>query len=407
MVFMLKNIEADAAQKLLSALPVTLAAEKAALSAALGRVLAADVVSMIPSPPFDKSPFDGYAFRGEDTKNASPERPVALKITEELPAGKAPTMEVTAGYAAKILTGAPIPEGADATIKYELTEFTHDEVRIFGPVAPGSDIVRAGDDIKAGTVIAEKGMTVTAPLVGILAGQGIAELTVYKKPVVSILNTGTELLEVGRPLKPAMIYNSNVYTLSGYLHEMGASALNAGVVPDDPDEIARRIGAALEKSDMVVTTGGASVGDYDWAVVSAERLGADILFWKINMKPGGSIMAAVKDGKLILGLSGNPGAAVLGLLRIALPYVRKLCGRSDLMPTLIEVFLKEPLTKASPKLRLLRGRLEFLDGRAYFAENESQGNGAVSSLVGCDLLAEIGAGSPPLEAGTRIRAYRV
>jgi molybdopterin molybdotransferase len=404
---MLKNIEADDARDLLCALPVNCRTETVALQDALDRVLAGPIAALINSPPFDRSPFDGYAFRGADTKSATRERPAVLKITEELPAGKAPTITLTAGYAAKILTGAPIPEGADATVKYENTEFTDDEVRLFEPVPPNSDIVRAGDDIRAGAPIAEKGAVITAPLVGLLASQGIDRVTVFEKPVISILNTGTELAEVGQPLGPAMIYNSNVYTLSGYLRAMGALPANAGVVPDEPGDIADRIAAALRSSDMVITTGGASVGDYDWAVTSATMLGADVLFWKLNMKPGGSIMAAVKDGKVILGLSGNPGAAILGLLRVALPYVRKLCGRTDLFPPAIVALLKEPLIKASPKLRLLRGRLEILDGRAYFAENEGQGNGSVSSLVDCDLLGEVPAGSPPLQAGTKIKAYRV
>jgi molybdopterin molybdotransferase len=404
---MLKNIKADDARDLLLALPVSLRTETVPLSASYGRVLAADITAPIPAPPFDRSPFDGYAFRGEDTKDATRSHPAVLTITEELPAGKAPTIDLRPGYAAKILTGAPIPKGADATIKYELTEFTADEVRIFEPIPPNSDIVRAGDDIRAGALIAGKGARVTAPLAGILASQGIDRISVFEKPAISILNTGTELLEIGSPLRPAMIYNSNVYTLSGYLLDTGAAAVNGGVVADEPDVIADRIGAALKNADMVITTGGASVGDYDWAVASAQRLGAEVLFWKIDMKPGGAMMAAVLDGKLILGLSGNPGAAVLGLLRIALPFIRKLCGRSDLTLPEIDVLLKEPLTKASPKLRLLRGQLEFSGGAAYFAENEGQGNGAVSSLVGCDLIGEIGHGSPPLPAGTMIKAYRI
>lgn len=392
---------------MLCALPTAAQTESVRLMEAQDRILAADAVAVIPSPPFDRSPFDGYAFRGEDTASASPKQPVVLKITEEIPAGKAAEIEITSGYAAKILTGAPMPKGANATIKYENTEFTPSEVKIFKPVAPNSDIAYAGDDIKAGTVIAPKGTLITAPLLGILASQGIGELTVFKKPVIEILNTGSELAEVGTALGPAMIYNSNVYTLSGYLRELGALPRNAGIVPDDPDMISGRISAALKISDMVITTGGASVGDYDWAVTSAERLGAEVLFWKINMKPGGSIMAAVKDGKLILGLSGNPGAAVLGLLRIALPYIKKLCGRTDIYSPPIDVLLKEPLKKASPKLRILRGRLELAGGSAYFTENEGQANSAASSLVGCDLLGEIEAGSPPLPEGTLIKAYRI
>ena len=396
---MLHNIQADEARDILLALPVGLSAETVPLTAAFGRVLAGDISAAIPSPPFDRSPYDGYAFRGADTAGATREKPVVLKITEELPAGKAPTVEVTAGTAAKILTGAPLPRGADATVKYELTEFTDSEVRLFEPIPPNTDVVRTGDDIPAGTLIAARGAVVSAALAGLMAGQGIAEAMVYRRPVVSILNTGTELLEVGQPIRPAMIYNSNVYTLSGYLLEAGAAPVNAGVVADDPDEIAGRISAALQTSDMVITTGGASVGDYDWAVTSNKKLGADVLFWKIDMKPGGAMTAAVVNNKLVLGLSGNPGAAVLGLLRIALPFVKKLCGRTDILPEVVDVLLREPLRKPSPKLRLLRGRLDLESGRAYFAANEGQGNGAVSSLIGCDLLGEIPAGSPPMPAG--------
>jgi molybdopterin molybdotransferase len=404
---LLKNIDTEQAVAMLCALPVMLETETVSLSDAYGRVIAADVKAVMMSPPFDRSPFDGYAFRGEDTAGASRERPVTLSITEEIPAGKASKVEIQPGYAAKILTGAPIPKGANATIKYEDTEYTPTEVKIFEPVRPHTNVIYAGDDIKAGASIAERGMVITASHQGILAGQGISEVTVYRKPVIKILNTGSELMEVGTPLRPAMIYNSNVYTLSGYLKDMGTVPLNAGIVEDDPEVIAAGISAALSTSDMVITTGGASVGDYDWAVTSASMLGAEILFWKVDMKPGGSMMAAVKDGKLILGLSGNPGAAVLGLFRIARPYIRKLCGRTDLIPSAIDVYLKEPLKKASPKRRLLRGRLEYSGGKAYFAENEGQGNGAVYSLLGCDLLGEIEPGSPPLPEGTMIKAYRI
>ncbi len=392
---------------MLCGLPVTHETETVPLAAAQDRILSDSIRALISVPPFDKSPYDGYALRGADTKNASAGNPVTLKITEEIPAGKAPSVEITPGYAAKILTGAPIPEGADATVKYEETAYTDAEVTLFEPVPPDTDIVRAGSDILADTVVFEKGARITAAMLGVLASQGYDKVPVYKKPVVMILNTGTELVEVGHPLPEAAIYNSNVFTLSGYLRDMGAEAHNAGVVEDDPDAIAEKISAALRASDMVITTGGASVGDYDWAVTSAQKLGAEVLFWKTKMKPGGSLMAAVKDNKLILGLSGNPGAAVLSMMRLALPYIRKLCGYNRLRLPVVDVILKEPLMKASPKLRLLRGRLEIVDGKAYFAENEGQGNGAVFSLVDCDLIGEIEAGSSPLPAGTVIKAYRI
>ena len=313
----------------------------------------------------------------------------------------------TEGMAAKILTGAPIPKGADATVKYELTKFTQSKVWISDPILPNTDIVRAGEDLKLGALIANKGTVLTAPLLGLLATQGQKDVRVYKKPRIIIINTGTELLEPGDPLRPGAIYNSSCYTLGGYFRKAGAEPVNGGVVKDDPDEIARRIGVALDSADMVVTTGGASVGDYDWVATASQRLGARILFNKVAMKPGGSIVASEKGGKLILGLSGNPGAAVLGLFRIAMPYVRKLCGRTDLMPEQVDVILKQPMNKKSPKQRLLRGRLEIEDGQAFFVENSGQGNGTFSSLVNCDLIGEVPAGSPPLPMGAKIKAYRI
>ena len=404
---MLNNIDAYDASKMVFDLPVTRTTEAVALGSSLGRVLSTDVLAKIPYPPFDRSPYDGFAFRGEDTLSAAPGSPAVLKITEELPAGTAPRFDITPGYAAKILTGAPIPKGADSTIKYEETEFSGSEVRISNPVPPNTDVVYSGADVKPRQVLAPKGRLVTAPVIFMFANQGFASVEVYKKPVITVLSTGSELCEVGEPLRPAAIYNSNVHALSAYLSDAGAAPVNGGSVPDDPEAIARSVGRAAESSDMVITTGGASVGDYDWAVRSAEILGADVLFWKIAMRPGGALMAAVKDNKAILSLSGNPAAAVLGLLRIAMPFVKKLCGRSDCFYKEVDVALREPYPKSSPKLRLLRGMLEIADSRAFFVESGGQGSEDVSSLAGCDLLGEIPLGSPPLPAGTVIKAYRL
>ena len=404
---MLKNISADAACEMILGQPAAHKSETVALGCALGRVLSDDVQARIPYPPFDRSPFDGYAFRGADTQGATRGAPAVLKITEEIPAGAQSRFAITPGHAAKILTGAPIPEGADSTIKYEDTEFTDSEVRIFEQIPPNTDIVYAGADVKSGQVIAQKGVLVTAPVISMLANQGYTSADVFEKPVVTVISTGSELCEAGEPLRPAAIYNSNVHTLSAYLAGEGAAPANGGSVPDEPKVIAGRIARALEVSDMVITTGGASVGDYDWAVASAELLGAEVLFWKVSMRPGGALMAAVKDGKVILGLSGNPAAAILGLLRIAMPYIKKLCGRTDCFYPEIGVELREPFRKDSPKLRVLRGRLEIIDSHAYFTESAGQGSENLSSLAGSDLLGEIPAGSPPLPAGTVIKAYRL
>jgi len=402
-----KNIHPDDALDILYGLPVTQATETISTASALGRVLACDIEATIAIPPFDRSPFDGYAFRGEDTVNATPENPVVLRITEEISAGISPTIEVTPGFAAKILTGAPIPKGADCTVKYETTEFTDTEVKISRHVKSGKDIVPAGEDVKLGSIIAHQGEVITPPLMGLIASVGLSEVSVFKLPCVALLNTGTELIEPGQQLLPAKIYNSNASTLSGYLQSLGVEVNNFGVVPDDVVAISERIEAALVVSDIVITTGGASVGDYDFMIHAAERLGAELLFWKTQIKPGGSVVVAVKDNKLILGLSGNPGSAVMFLLRCALPYIKKLRGLVNCLSSPLEVFLKEPFDKPCERIRLLRGHLEIVDGKAYFAEYGAQGGGDISSFFGADLLAEIPADSEPLSAGTLVKAWRL
>lgn len=404
---MVNRVDVDEALNILSQLKAEPALETVSLFRAQNRVLAEDVHAGINVPPFDRSPYDGYAVRGEDTVGASKESPVVLRISEELPAGTAPTAAVNPGYAAKILTGAPVPEGANAIIKYEQTEFTDEYVKVFSPVKPDTDIVYAGEDVRAGQLLAEKGSVISPAIAGSLAGQGIAEVKVFRRPSAAVMSTGSELLEPGQPYQPAKIYNSNTFTISAYLESMGAQCVPMGSVPDKPELIAEHINKALEECDLVVTTGGASVGDYDYAVRAAELTGARVLFWKAAMKPGGSVVAAEKDGKLILSLSGNPGAAIIALLRLASPYVKRLCGRKDAGLEGMELVLKDDFKKKSPNRRIIRGRLSIEDGVAYFVPQDGQGNGIVSSFIGCDLLGEVPAGSPPLKAGEKIWAYRV
>ena len=406
-MMMANKITVKEAMDLLAALPTVPGVETIPLFKAQRRILAEDMFAVVNVPPFDRSPYDGYAFRGEDTVNASKETPVTLRITEEIPAGKAPEGEVTPGTAAKILTGAPVPWGANAIVKYETTEFTEEYVKIFEAVKPNTDIVYAGEDVKEGQKLAEKGQVITPAVAGTLAGQGLAEVKVFRRPRAMVMCTGSELLEPGEAPQPAKIYNSNIYTISAYLESLGVDCTSGGSMPDEPELIAGHIKAALEDYDLVVTTGGASVGDYDYAARSAELTGAKVLFWKIAMKPGGSVVAAERDGKLILSLSGNPGAAITTLLRIASPYIKGLCGRKDTALEAMELVMKEAFKKKSPQQRLVRGRLSIENGVAYFISQDGQGNGVVSSFIGCDVLGEIPAGSPPVAAGEKILAYRV
>ena len=404
---MQKNILPEEARAILYGLPSAPKTECVRLIDALGRVLAEDVVAEVPIPPFDRSPYDGYAIRAEDTDGASRETPITLQITEEIPAGAVPTVEITPGFAAKILTGAPIPRGANATVKFEVTEFTDTEVRLFSETKPFSDYVYAGSDVAVGTIIARSGDVITPPMMGLLASEGRENVSVFRSPSIAIINTGSELQEPGTPLEAAKIYNSSVFTLTGYLRQFGAVVQNCGVVRDDAAEIAERIRIALADNDLVITTGGASVGDYDFALGASEELGAQIAFWKVKMRPGGALAASLCGEKAVLALSGSPGAAVLQILLIASPYIKKLCGRTDCGLEPFELRLKKPFAKSAARVRLLRGSMELAGGEAYFIENGVQGGGDISSFCGNEVLAEIPAGSEGVAAGTLVRAYRI
>jgi len=381
--------------------------ETVSLWDSLGRVLAGDILAGLAVPPFDRSPFDGYALRGEDTAHASVDAPVTLGITEDIPAGKAPTIAVTPGFAAKVSTGAPIPQGADAVVKFEDTDFTERSVTISAPVKPGSNLILRGEDAMPGTLAASGGEPVSAAVMGMLAGQGIAEVQVFKRPRVAVLNTGTELLAVGEPPQPAKIYNSNVFTVGGFIRGFGAEAAESGTSPDDLDAISSRIAALMEDYDMVVTTGGASAGDYDWAGRAADKAGAAILFCGLPMKPGGSMLAAVKDGKVLLSLSGNPGAAVNGLLKIGAPAIRALCGRRNPVPEEFELVMESAYSRPCRKTRLLRGQLVISEGKALFRPTDNDKNSRLSPLLNCDVIGELPAGSDGIDAGELIRAWRV
>lgn len=404
---MKQTVPANLAQDILVELPLALKSETVPLEVALGRVLAQDIFANESLPPYNRSPYDGYACRAEDTIHASFDRPAVLTVIDEIQAGETPQLEITKGTAAKISTGAPLPKGADVIVKFEETQFCSQTVKIFREIKLDSNIVFAGEDVEAGKLIAKSGTLITPPVSGLLAGLGMAQICVYKKPIVTILSTGSELLDIRSPIKPAKIRNSSFYLLSGYLHRLGVVPKNGNIVPDVTDKIATEIKTCLRDCDMLITTGGASVGDYDLVEEALEQLGATVLFNKVALKPGGSMLAAVLNQKLVLSLSGNPVAALASLLRIALPYLNKLCGKTDCYAEKIQVLLKTPFPKKSPKMRIIMGRLVVEEAKAYFELNPKQGNAVISSCIDCDLFGEIPAGSPPVPAGTVIDAYRI
>ncbi len=381
--------------------------EEAAIGSCNGRILAEDMIAKESIPPFPRSPYDGYAYRAEDTKMASKDSPVRLAVIEEVPAGHVPLRAVGPGQAVKILTGAPIPQGADCVCKYEDTVFTDSEVRIFRPGKSGDNIVPVGEDLKEGTIVCRRGCRIDPAVAGLLAGLGYARIPVFRKPKVILISTGSELVSVDEPLAPGKIRNSSVYTILSWLEEMGIEVELGGIVPDDPGTVAEALMRAAARADAVLTTGGVSVGDYDYLPEAVERIGAEVLFRKIRMKPGSAFLASMYEGTLILSLSGNPSAAMLSLLLAGLPALRKLAGCEMTDFEKIRVILKYDYPKGGKPRRMIPGRLEIIDGKAYLAAAGRSGNGMISPMIGCDLVGEIAPESGPLSAGTEIWAYRI
>ena len=381
--------------------------ERVSLSEAPLRILAQDLIAAENVPPFRRSPLDGYALRHEDVRSASKETPVTLAVTEEIAAGSVPHYEITQGKAARIMTGAPLPDGADCVIMYELTEFTQEEVRIFQPLSENENVILPGEDIEKGAVLARAGRVIDAGLCGTLASQNNAAPLVYKIPKVGIIPTGSELVMPGEERVGGMIYDSNGYTLSTVLKKNGLCPILYGIAGDDPKVIAEKIETALSECDALLLTGGVSAGDFDYTPEAMEKAGVRILFRGAKLKPGMACAYGEKGGKIACALSGNPVSSLINFLVIALPALRKLTGRSEYEHREMTVGIKGDFPKGSKGTRLVHGVLDFSDGTVRMDLTARSGNVILSGTIGCNAVAVIPAGSGPLAAGTKLKAFLV
>ena len=376
------------------------------LTEAYGRVLAENITAEYAVTSFCRSAYDGYALRSADIHSASPEEPVTLKVTETVAAGSLAGHPVTEGTAIRIMTGAMMPEGADTVVKHEDTRFTEREATFFAR-ASAANIIQPGEDVRQGELLAEEGQTLGAARVAALAAQGLESVRVYRRPEAAIFSTGSELVPSGQKPEPGKIRNTNPWLLGGYLRKYGIVSRDCGILTDDVRIMARQMGQALDKYDLLITTGGVSAGDFDFIPQVVESIGACVLFHRLPFKPGGAMLAARKDQKVILCLSGNPGAAATGMLRIGLPFMKRLCGRKDYRFTEAQAALEESYSKHSPGVSYLRGRAGITDGRLVFRRNDNQRNASVTSMTDCDLLAEIPPGDCRLSAGERVKVFFV
>ena len=283
----------DAAALLPSPSPETIP-----LEAACGRIAAGDLCAKMDQPPFDRSPLDGYALHSADTAGASRETPVTLPVVMKLYAGDAPAAALPAGCAARIMTGAPLPEGADCVLMQELTDSGEETVQLYAAVKPLQNVVFRGEDVAAGAVIAPAGTVLSPAHLGVLAGQGYAEVTVCRPLTVGILSTGSELLEPGAPWTPGKIYDANGIQNAARLRQLGFS-VERQQCSDDPEVITDKMQELLTCCDAVITSGGVSVGQKDYLPLVLEKLGAQLLVEGVAQKPGSPMLAATLNGKLV------------------------------------------------------------------------------------------------------------
>ena len=371
--------------------------EKIRLLNAVGRVTAEDLFAPMSQPPFNRSPLDGYAVHHNDIRGASRDCPAVLPITQSIDAGALP-MALNAGEAAQVATGAPLPRGATCVVRQEDTHSDGKTVRIFLAVGEYENYCLEGEDVRKGTQIVRRGQRLNCAHVAVLAGQGYAEVAVYSRPQIGILSTGSELISAGQPLEPGKIYDSNAYYLASRVQQLGGQALLSKSVGDDPDKLT---GALLDllSCDMLITTGGVSVGIRDYMPAVGKALNARELFHGVGMKPGSPAMALYKDGKLILCLSGNPFAAAASFEILGSPAVKKLSGDHVIFPQRIKGVLRGEFHKKN----LVR---RFVQARAEAGEIHLKGGrpGMIFSMTECNCLIDIPAHSPPLETGALVDA---
>lgn len=386
-----------------------LKSEVVSIKNSLKRVLYSDVKSKINNPPFNKSVFDGYAFKSEDSKGASRENPIELRIVDEIFAGMWPKREIRKGEAARIMTGAPIPMGADCVLKQEETYRNGNLVKIFKEMKVCENISFMGEDIREGELLINKGKRLDYADLGIMASSGITNVHVYRKPKVSIVSTGDEVCDIHCLLKAGKIYDSNLYSLSGRIEELGYDVLSMEHVGDDIQDIGKAIEEAFQQADVVFTTGGASVGDKDLMQEVAENLGFEKLFWKIKIKPGSAVVCSKREEKLLISLSGNPNAALTTFELLGKPVLKKLEGEEESVCIKREKgVLMDSFNKKSPQRRFLRGNIVYNEsgGKVYITQIKS-GNGILSSLLNANCLIEIEAGNEGLNAGETVNIIKL
>jgi molybdopterin molybdotransferase len=368
---------------------------------ALGLVLAADVVAPHSLPRFDNSAMDGYAVMAADCTGASESTPVLLEVTGEVRAGDPGDLEVAAGTAVRIMTGAAVPPGADAVVPVEVTDEAHGKVAIKQAVDAGRHVRPAGDDIRAGDTAVRAGEELGAGELALLASLGASPVGVHRRPKVAVVVTGDELVPPEVEPSPGQIRDSNSVALDSLIRDAGADPISIGPVADERERVVEAFERAAELGDLIVSSGGVAVGKYDFVKDVVEELGG-IDMWRVAMQPGKPVVLGSVRGRPFLGLPGNPVSIHVSFEQFVRPAIRRLRGCTSLLRPTVSATLTSPLDKPAGRLHFVRVRLESGAGGWRATPTGPQGSHIQSSLVGCHGVARFGRDETRLEAGTPV-----
>lgn len=384
------------------------------LLAANGRILAAPVSSVLDFPHWDNSAMDGYAVRYEDVQHCG-DRPTTLEIIEEIPAGYLPQKTVQSGQAARILTGSMMPDGADTIVIQEETQRADNLVTILSAPKPQAFVRHRAAFYKAGDPLLQPGIVLAAPDIAVLAAAQCVKVSVYRRLRVAILSTGSELVTPEQPLQPGQIVDSNQYALAALVASAGAEPILLGIVPDQPDELREAIAIAIRSADIVLSSGGVSVGDYDYVAQILADLGAEIHIRAVAVKPGKPLTVATFQNSsseipvLYFGLPGNPVSALVTFWRFVLPAIKKMSGRSTgWEPTFVKGRSLQDLRSDGKRETYLWGQVSLIDGEYQFQlAGGSNSSGNLINLAQTNGLAMIPMGETAIAAGAEVSILQI
>ena len=397
----IKLISIDDARARVLAEAFPLPVETLPLAEVMGRVLGEEIVASHSVPPFDNAGMDGFAVRAVDIVDATADTPVSLQVLETIPAGHVATRALGPEQATKIMTGAPIPEGADVVVQSEMAEETDGRVVVFEAAKRGRNIRRAGEDVGAGDRVLGPGSVLGPAEIGLIASLGHPTVQVHQRPRVAVLSTGSELVEVDRSLGPGQIRNSNSYSLRALCQQMGIEPTMLGIVPDDYDATRDLVQKGLGY-DVLLTTGGVSVGQFDFIKDIQDELGVQRKLWGVAMKPGKPLLFGVRDHTLVFGLPGNPVSAMVSFELFVRPALLRLMGHAKTVKPLYQAVISEDASNPDGRVYVVRVRAWREEDTWHVSATGAQGSGILRSMVGANGLVFIPGGPRGVKAGERV-----